>query len=403
MRGAAVEEREPLEVPVPSRFAMPLFAAGLLAGCLSDPTPLDCATAPPGTVGCMTDRGPSDGDVVADGSDDMGGEPDRGVAVDMHTPPADGAAPAVDVGPALDEGVGPDAAPISACAEVVCDEALAARCIDDMVVTFNPVGRCVPPDCVGEPACDPAQLDCAGYAACFFDCILTADRDDADCLDRCRGAASEAGLGRFAAIDACAEESGCDDGNFDCLRARCGEPLAACTGPELYVWFVRRPGADYACDYALAPVEDCSERGLRCRDGRCVEPDCDGSIVGCDGRLVTRCEAGATVTVPCTRDEICVAGACEPPPEAHGQACRAAEDQARCAEAGLVCGGVAAIPMCLLDGAPLAVGDACWTSADCRPGARCTLAGRCSLGEPGDACLDDDDCDATCGGDGRCL
>ena len=101
----------------------------------------------------------------------------------------------------------------------------------------------------------------------------------------------------------------------------------------------------------------------------------------------------------CTRDERCVAGACEALPEVYGNACRGRQESAACAAAGLRCGGVAAILFCLHPGVEDGVnepGEVCYGSRDCRPGLLCTLTGRCSAGALGDPCRDDDDCLGVC-------
>jgi hypothetical protein len=69
----------------------------------------------------------------------------------------------------------------------------------------------------------------------------------------------------------------------------------------------------------------------------------------------------------------------------------------------LECSGVAAITFCLRSFESSEVGGLCYGGRDCQLGLLCSAVGRCSAGDAGDPCRDDDDCLAMCGDRGSCL
>ncbi len=125
-------------------------------------------------------------------------------------------------------------------------------------------------------------------------------------------------------------------------------------------------------------------------DGSSCEP-----ATRCRSRMVEACVPGSRefreVEV-CERTERCVTGACEELPADYGVPCRSAEDAARCARAGLECGGPAAVPFCLRPGVPIALGGECWGHRDCELGLICSREGFCQRGAAGDPCREAEDC-----------
>lgn len=442
--------------------------AALLPGCLGDPAPKTCADYPPGTPGCTGDGDaapPADGltpdtgpaaDAGPDGATADFAIADRGVT--DQDPPGPPDAAELDTGP-------PDAAlPGSPCEPNPCGAAPARVCLGDRVLVPS-AARCLPRECPeGDRSCDPITLDCAALHACRLGCLF--DRDFDTCTDDCVAAAPAAAQERYDAVNVCAEAADCpeDGAQFDCLRAACGDEIAACTGDPALIFYVRQrfPARGYVCDYPTEFGPDCSVDSLTCEGGACVEssdpcagvdcsdvppPRCAGDVVvtslgagqceaeggggcvypeerqlcppgavcdrgacvqaacppSCDARVVVSCDAaGAIIRSPCERDAWCTDGACRPVPDIHGAACREAATIAACERAGLVCGGIAAVPICVLPDGPREVGETCFTAVDCGAGLLCTRAGRCSTGSIGNACLEDADCRNACSRQGFC-
>ena len=148
--------------------------------------------------------------------------------------------------------------------------------------------------------------------------------------------------------------------------------------------------------FADVPLDADAEDGLSC------DPP-----TRCRSRIVDACVPGTQEYVEdhvCERTEACVAGACETLPEVYDAPCRTRDDTARCAAAGLVCGGHAAIPFCLHPAVPVSQNGECWGSRDCEPGLLCTRTGYCQLGAAGDPCVEPEDCaeNGPCTDDGVC-
>lgn len=466
--------------PRPLPLAAAVGIALALAGCLGDPAPRTCADYPPGTPGCALDRGlddgaPPDGDPAdaRDQPDDRlpdGGIADRGEPADA-TP--DRGTPDADLSDAdpPDRGepdLGTDLGTGDPCEPNPCGPPPDALCVGDRVLLPSPA-RCLPLTCApGDLDCDPGVLQCSALLACRLACLF--DRDADGCDAACVAAAPAEAIARYDAVEICADDSGCEDdsGQFECLRAACGEAIAACTGDPALVWFVRQrfPARGRVCDYPAVFGPDCGEIGKICDAGACLEhplacdndadcadlppPVCEGDrtlvtasapsvcdFTGpfprcahtitraecpldqscdagvcidppcepiCDARVVVSCDArGDETRLPCERDAWCTDGICRAIPAAHGTACRDAMSITACERAGFICGGLAAVPFCALPGSPRAEGETCFAGVDCHPDLRCTRAGRCSTGARGTPCLENADCEASCGRGGSCL
>lgn len=384
---------------------------------------------------------------------DMSPDPDAGPDPDGAPPPDSGPAPDGALDP--DAGPGPDRGPDPGpCADAPCGPAPPDRCLNDTVLTHR-AARCQPTACApDDPACDPIVLECSAMVACELDCIFDGGEDG--CTAACRAGASDGARARYEAVGACTEASGCDEGGgglFECALAECADEVRACLGTDDFVWFRRQRDAGYACDYPIDVAEACPDGqacaegvcvdvpascdevlcdappatrcasafdlrtfeapgacsdesgtptctypeslsqcrpGTLCSDGRCYEPDCRPT---CDGRVLASCfQDGSPRDVPCTREQRCVDGGCEALPDVYGTACRQQAETVACQAAGLACGGLAAVPVCLIRGAPGMNGDPCYTDTDCEPDLRCSLAGVCQTGARGDPCLDALDC-----------
>ncbi|MCB9543104.1 MAG: hypothetical protein H6703_11730 [Myxococcales bacterium] len=367
---------------------------------------------------------------------------------------------------APDPDAGPDLGPAGPCEPNPCAAPPDALCLADRVLQPAPA-RCLPLECApGDLDCDPGVLQCAALLSCRLGCFFDRDFDacDAACV---AAAPAEAitrydAVSACSRDSGC--EDG--EGQFDCLRAACADEIAACTGDPAIVWFIRQrfPARGRVCDYPVEFGADCAALGQRCQGGACVDapdpcadvdcsvapaPACDGDRVVvtrepgvcdpsqpgpacvypearmecppertcdrgacvdppceriCDGRLIVSCDAANTPTaIPCDRSARCVGGTCRAIPDAHGIACRDAASTTACERAGFQCGGVAAVPRCMLEGGPFRAGLPCLAAVDCELGLLCTLAGRCSTGARGSACLEDADCETACGRAGTCL
>lgn len=380
------------------------------------------------------------------GALDTGPDPDAGPELDRG----------VDRGVDPDRGPGPDVGPAPGpCADDPCGPAPADRCFDDAVLTHR-AARCQPTACApDDPACDPVVLECSAMVACELECTF-GDGDDGCTAACREAASDEArarydAVGACTEASGCEEHEG---DLFACALAECAEEVRGCLGADDFVWFRRERSDDgYACDYPIdigegcPPGQACAEGvcvdvpascdevvcdarpasvcasafdlrtfdtpgacsddsgaptctypeslsqcrpGSLCSGGRCYEPDCRTM---CDGRLLVTCfEDGADRTVPCTREQRCIDGWCEALPEVYGTACRQQAETVACQEAGLACGGLAAVPFCLIRGAPVMIGGACYTDQDCAPDLLCSRAGVCQTGQRGDACIDELDC-----------
>lgn len=384
------------------------------------------------------DRGPGlDGDLEPDRGPDLGPDPDGGLDPDLG----------LDLG--LD--LGPDPGP---CADDPCGPAPPDRCFDEAVLTHREA-RCRPTACAADdPACDPVVIECTALVACELGCFFGGDDGcTAACFAAADEEARARYEAVGACTEAAGCDAG-DGDLFACALAECADEVRGCLGVDDYVWFRRQLGDDgYACDYPIDVAPSCPEGqacaegacvdvpascdevvcdarpetrcasafdlrtfetpgicndesgaptctyteslsqcrvGSLCSGGRCYEPDCRTM---CDGRLLATCHPdGAARTVPCTREQRCIDGWCEALPAVYGTACRQQAETVACQEAGLACGGIAAVPFCLIRGAPVMIGGACYTDQDCEPDLRCSRAGVCQTGQRGDPCIDALDC-----------
>ena len=136
------------------------------------------------------------------------------------------------------------------------------------------------------PSAGDGTLACGGFVECIQAC-----EGDEPCFDRCESRTCNAARGRFVEMVGCFQESGCNSGDGDCLRERCGGRIQGCFDQRCSGAEPPPASSDaLACGGLLECVIDCPSEDTSCVN-RCGASACD-SAKGRFGALV-ECLQGA--------------------------------------------------------------------------------------------------------------
>lgn len=168
------------------------------------------------------------------------------------------------------------------CEGAVCNFPPGGRCAGNVATRYAPTGSCLAGTC--------------SYESTVEDCAAT---------------------GRFCRLGACVEVDPC--GGVDCSAA---PPSACVDGLRLATYAAPGTCSGGECNWSYV-ARDCSESGLVCRAGACVEGDVCGEIV-CDLPPGPRCEGRVAVSSS-------MPGSCV------DERCSYAETRTDCSETGSFC------------------------------------------------------------------
>ncbi len=218
-------------------------------------------------------------------------------------------------------------------------------------------------------------------------------------------AAATMAAARCAAFFACECNAGFDDTTWDNV-ADCETTLLPLL--EEQVALGQSMGLTYEPDCAAAYVAYYSAPGCTAPTAAVIEEI--AAAVQC--QLFT---GDATLGTPCTDPPwllpsaetcaaglACIAGQCDDPHKAEGDACNGAGQPRQDCEPPLFCDGTTTPPTCR---ARLAIGESCENVGQCAPGGWCNADEICEASlPPGAQCLDARECDlGVCGPDNVCI